>query len=253
MPMATTPPDIGAMLTEKMVLDFLQQHPDFLRRHPELLEILTPPDQKMGGNVLDFQRFALGSLQRGMADMKDRFAGLLSSARDNMSAQSQVHKAALHIMRARDLDQLMEVLTQDLLHYFDVDAVRVGLESRLSEVMDPLFDPDNAMGIRLIAPGTADAILGPHQNVALVPDCDEDPPYGFDYLFSDCADIVSSCAILRLQLAQCGNDGLIAFGVREKGRFHPHLGIELLRFLSDVIALKMDACLLNLDIDDLLM
>lgn len=251
MPM-TSSSDIGATLTEKMVLDFLQQHPDFLRRHPELLEILTPPEQKMGGNVVDFQRFALGSLQRNMADMKDRFDGLLSSARDNMSAQSQVHKAALHVVRARDLDQLMEVLTQDLLHYFDVDAVRVGLESSLSEVMDPLFDPDNAMGIRLLPLQMTDVILGQHQPIAMVADCQQDPPYGFDLIFSDCADLIASCAMLRLQLPGCPHDGLLAFGVREKGRFHPHLGVELLRFLSDVIALKMDACLLHTDIDDLL-
>lgn len=241
--MSTAPTDPAAPLTEKLVLDYLHQHPNFLKQHPQLLEILTPPEQKMGRNVLDFQNYALGSLQKNMAEMKDRFQGLLSSARDNMSVQSQVHKAVLHVLKARNLEQLLEVLTQDLLRYFDVDAVRLVVESNVADMYDSLFDDAQPMSIRFVPMETVDMVLGHHQTVALIADSQLDPPYAYEQIFPDCADMVQSCALLRIYLSRIDRYGLVAFGVREKGRFHPHLGIELLQFLSDVIGHRLDACL----------
>ena len=243
--------DPAAPLTEKLVIDYLNQHPNFLKSHPELLEVLVPPEQQTGKKVLDFQNYALGSLRKNMQEMKDRFQGLLSSARDNMSVQSQVHKAALHVLKARNLDQLIEVLTQDLLRYFDVDAVRLVIESNLADLYEEGLDDGNPMSLRFVPMQTVDLILGPHQPIALVSDSELDPPYAYEQIFFDCADLVQSCALLRIYLSRIDHYGIVAFGVREKGRFHPHLGVELLQFLSEVIAHRLDACLNDADIDRL--
>lgn len=234
------------------VADYLRDHPDFLHKHPDLLEILTPPQQKMGDNVLDFQHYALGALQRGMQSMKDQFEGLLSSARDNMSAQSQIHQAVLEMLRASNLAALLEVITTDLPRYFDVDAVRIVLESDLAELYGATYSEASYSGISFVPTDTVDLALGVDQPAAMVSDTQHDPPYAYDSIFVDCGALIHSCALLRLRLDRIGRDGILAFGVREKQRFHPHQGVDLLRFLADVTAQRLNQSLNEEEVEALL-
>ena len=115
---------LSAEMTKKMVIEYLQGNPDFLAQHPDLFEVLTPPEQKHGRGVIDFQYYAIDHLRRGMRRMKDRFNGLVSSARENMSVQHQVQKAVVSVIGARNLEELLDVLSTDLMNWFDVDVVR---------------------------------------------------------------------------------------------------------------------------------
>lgn len=239
-------------LTETMVVEYLRHNPKFLRKHPELLTTLTPPERQTGDNVLDFQRFALGSLQQDMQLLKDEFDGVLTSARDNMSVQSQIHQAVMHMLKARDLEHLLEVLTMDFLRYFDVDAVRLIIESDVAELYDAYYGTENYSGISFVPVQTVDQVIGSGAFVALVTDTELDPPYAYEDIFVDCAALVQSCALLRIHLDTIDRDGIVGFGVREKGRFHAHQGVELLKFLADVMELRLDQCLNEHEIEKLL-
>lgn len=230
-------------LDEQQVFAYLSSHPEFLRKHPELLEVLTPPEQKMGRNVLDFQRFAMGSLQQNVQELKDKFNGLLGSARDNMSVQSQVHQAVLQILRARDLEQLLETLTIDLARFFDVDVVRIALESDIAELYEANYGEHSYSGLCFLSLDAVDVALGVGRQSLLISDTHNDPPYGYDQIFAECADLVKSCALLRIYLETVDRVGILAFGVRDTGRFHSHQGVELLHFLSEVVALRLGQCL----------
>lgn len=243
--------DKEAGLASDDVLAFLKAHPEFFAQHPEVFEIITPPKQQLGNKVLDFQAYAMQSLQENVQSLKEQFSGLLTSARDNMSAQSQIHQAVLHLMRVRGLEDLLEVITQDFLHYFDVDAVRLVLESELAELYESTYGEMNYSGISFVPLQTVDLTLGTNHLALLIPDTSIDPPYAFEAIFIDCANMVGSCALLRFHLARIDRYGILAFGVREKNHFHMHLGIELLRFLSDAVALRLDQCLSEQEIEAL--
>ncbi|MAR55964.1 MAG: hypothetical protein CMM93_02165 [Rickettsiales bacterium] len=230
-------------LSAEEVKAFLKSQPDFLRQHPDILQHLTPPEQKLGNKVLDFQSFAMQTLQHDMQDLKDKFNGLLSSARDNMSSQSQVHDAVLQLMQAMTLEQVLEVLTQDFMRLFDVDAVRLVLESELAEFYESTYSEINYSGISFVPLQTVDMALGINQTVALAEDTHKDPPYAYEAIFIDCSGLIRSCALLRIHLPKIQRDGILAFGVREKGRFHANQGTDLLRFLSDATAVRLDQCL----------
>lgn len=239
-------------LTETVVLDYLQKNPNFLRHHPELLEVLTPPELQTGHNIIDFQKFALGSLQQDMQSLKDKFNGLLGSARDNMSVQYQVHQAILQLLKARDLEHLLEVLTIDFLRYFDVDAVRLVIESDVAELYESYYGTDSYSGISFAPLMTVDEALGDGATIALVSDCEMDPPYAYETIFAECSRLVRSCALLRIYLEKIGRTGILAFGVREVGRFHAHQGVELLQFLAQVVEWRLDQCLREHEIEKLL-
>ena len=238
---------VGAEMTKKMVIEFLRQHPDFLAQHPDLFEVLTPPEQKHGRGVIDFQYYAIDHLRRGMRKMKDRFNGLVSSARENMSVQQQVQHAVLSVIRARDLEELLEILSTDLIHWFDVDVVRLAMESDAAGLYDTYYNEQNYSGICFVPNGTAQAsLLG--EQVRLIPDTQSQPPIGFEMVFAECSNLVRSCALVRLDLPSLKKPALLAFGVRHADRFHPHQGGELLQFLGQVMAQVLDRCLNQSDL-----
>jgi uncharacterized protein YigA (DUF484 family) len=237
---------LGAEMTKKIVIEFLQSNPDFLAQHPDLFEILTPPEQKHGRGVIDFQYYAIDNLRRGMRRMKDRFNGLVSSARENMSVQTQVQKGVLSIIGARNLEELLEVLTTDLMSWFDVDVVRLAMESDMAGIYETYYHEENYSGICFVPNGTANAsLLG--DEVRLVADTQAEPPIGFEMLFADCSSLVRSCALVRLELKHIGRPAILCFGVRHADRFHPHQGGEMLAFLGEVMSLVLDRCLVESD------
>lgn len=234
-------------MTQHQVMEFLRQHPGFLAEHPDLFEVLTPPEQQHGRGVIDFQYYAIDNLRRGMRRMKDRFQGLVTSARENLSVQQQVQRAIISVVRARTLEELLEVLSSDLMRWFDVDVVRLALESDMAGIYDTYYNESNYSGICFVPKGTADAVLL-GESVRLIADTQGEPPIGFEMLFADCSNLVRSCALVRLQLETIGRPAVLAFGVRHADRFHPHQGGELLGFFGEVMGLVLDQNLCQSDL-----
>lgn len=228
-------------LTDDDVLAYLQAHPDFLARHPELLEVLTPPEAE-DGNIVDLQHYMARALQGQVRNLKDKFEGLVTSSRDNMSTLSQVHASVLRLIKARTLEQLLEVLTIDLTHLFNIDVVRLAMESPVAGQYDTYYSEENYSGIAFVEPGIILAALGDEDHL-LVEDARELVVPGFDQVFEDCSGLVRSYALLRLRLPRTKRDALLAFGERHTGRFHPGQGVELLTFLARIVEHRLDQSL----------
>ncbi|MEJ0010917.1 MAG: DUF484 family protein [Alphaproteobacteria bacterium] len=238
---------LGVEMTKKLVIEYLRQHPDFLAQHPDLFEILTPPEQKHGRGVVDFQYYAIDHLRTGMRKMKDRFNGLISSARENLSVQQQVQRAVLSVIGATNLEELLEVLTTDLVNWFDVDVVRLAMESDMAGLYDTYYNEENYSGICFVPNGTAAAtLLG--EEVRLIPDTQAEPPIGFEMVFAECSSLVRSCALVKLTMPDLKRPAILAFGVRHADRFHQHQGGELLAFLGQVMSVTLDRCLRQSDL-----
>lgn len=240
---------LSAEMTKKLVIEFLRSHPDFLAQHPELFEVLTPPEQQHGRGVIDFQYYAIDHLRLGIRKMKDRLGGVITSARENMSVQQQVQKAVLSVIRTRTLEELLEVLSTDLIHWFDVDVVRLAMESDAAGLYDTYYNESNYSGICFVPNGTAQAaLLG--EKVRLIADTQAQPPIGFEMIFAECSNLVRSCAFVRLELSEIKRPAILAFGVRHADRFDPHQGGELLSFLGEVMSIVLDHALRQSDLLD---
>jgi uncharacterized protein YigA (DUF484 family) len=234
-------------MTKKMVIEYLRSHPDFLADNPEVLEALIPPEQNHGRGVVDFQFYAIDHLRSTMRRFKERFQKLVASAQDNMSTQHQVHQAALSILHARNIEQLLEAMTSDLMHWFDTDVVRLCLESELAGLTETYYSEANYSGICFVPSGTSRASLL-NEDVRLIADTQSEPPIGFEMIFADCSSLVRSCALLRLDMPGMGRSAILAFGVRRTGHFHPHQAKDLLAFLAAVMAIKLEECLARGDL-----
>jgi uncharacterized protein YigA (DUF484 family) len=172
---------------KQQVVDYLRKHPDFFKNNIELFETLLPPEVNHGGNVVDLQHHMVGKLQKGMNSLKTKYEGLIVSSRDNMSTLHQVHEAALTLMRAPGLEQLLEVVAMDLPALFNVDIVRLGIESEAAEFYENKFGEENASGVSILEAGLVDKALGKEKSTLLVADTAKKFVYGFEQIFVSCS------------------------------------------------------------------
>jgi len=207
------------------VLRFLRRNPDFLFRNPEILEELKAPFRSAGSGVIDLQHFMVERLRGDMARLRADQDDLVSTSRDNLSNQSRIHKAVLALLGAPTFEQLIEVVTIDFAMLLDVDVACLCIETQ--------GEPNRrimAGGVHLIEPGTVDALFGRTRDVMLRTDVTGDPE-----IFAGAAGLVRSDALVRLAVSKATPPGLIAFGTRHPGYFHPGQGTELLTFLARVL------------------
>ena len=211
--------------TAAQVIDYLRRHHDFLLRHPEALDGQLPPGRDRGHQVVDIQRVMVTKLNRDMARMRSDQDDLVANSRDNLVTQNRVHQAVLSLLAGRSLEHLIEIVTTDLLVLLDVDVVTVCIEAT-----DERLRGLGIEGVQAIPPGTVDAMLGVGRDSLLRDDIIGDP-----MLFGAGAGLVRSDALLRLTPSPSAPPGLLVFGTRHPGYFHPGQGTELLHFLVRVL------------------
>ena len=208
-------------LTEDAVLDYLHRNPDLLTNNPALLESLTEA-ARFDGNVVDMQHLMLNRLREENTRLRDAHASIVGTARDNRSAQLQVHAAVLQILAARSFEKLIHTVTADLPLVLEVDAVTICLEAG-----DVPIPRAYASGLRSIPEGAIERHLGPGRDIALSCDITADQK-----IFGAAMGLVRSQALVRLNMGSQAPKGLLAIGSRDVDTFHQGQGTELIGFLA---------------------
>ena len=212
-----TAADVGA---------YLSANPDFIADHPEILDSLVPDRRDFGGGVVDMQGILIDRLRSENKRFRSSHDDLLATGRANLASQSRIHGAILSLLEVRSFRELMDVATTDLAIKLDVDVVILGVENENG------IAERSVSGIRLLAPGTVDRLMGEGQDLVLNPHC-----RGRKVLYGPAKGLVSSEALLRLHASPEAPTGLLALGTRHGGRFDPEQGTELLGFLAQVLEL----------------
>ena len=219
-------------ITEDQVEDFLRDHPDFLTQHSALLDVMTPPMRWSGDKVVDMQSFMLDRLRGEQIDLQDAANLLISTTRANMMIQTRTHAAAIALLGAEDLEQLIHATCFDLPLLLDVDAVSLCFETG-----DKGHPGLGSIDIRWFAPGTIDTVLGSGEDYAKLLEYTSDD----GAVFGEAAGIVQSAALARIGPGGTLPAGLLALGSRTRGAFHGGQGTDLLIFLARVL----ENCLLR--------
>jgi uncharacterized protein YigA (DUF484 family) len=221
-PVAAAPPADES--TERAIARYLQAHPDFVVRHPSVMQALVPPSVDHGRGVVDFQRYMVARLQTDLDQVNGEKTALIQTVRANAQVQGRIHAAALALVEARSLGQLIEILTCDLMPVLDVDVIAMAVESNGVDVPHVA-----SSGIRIVAPGAVSARLG-RRNVVLRGGIAGDPE-----IYGPGAGLIKSEALLRLDISRRTPTGLVAFGSRDPNLFHDGQGTEHIAFLSGVL------------------
>jgi uncharacterized protein YigA (DUF484 family) len=219
--------------TAAQVIAYLRRHPDFLLRHPELLDLQEAPARHRGATVVDLQQAMVEKLRRDVARLRADQDEIIANSRDNLNTQERIHQAALALLEAESFEQFIEIVTGDLVLMLDVDVVNLCIE-----MTDLSLNRSSVDGVLILERGAVDRIMGKSRGILLRDDVEGDPE-----IFGGCADMVRSDALLRLQISPAAPHGLVAFGTRHPGYFHPGQATELLGFLGKIIEFGIRAWL----------
>lgn len=214
---------------EARVAAFLRDHPDFLLKNPDLAAALAAPAPQQG-KVVDFQAFQLQAAQHSARGVQERLDAMVEFCRASATAQSRSQQAVLKLLRARSLEQVLSVVSQDLQALYNLDVLRLAVESP-----DVWFNPEDfGSGPVFVPPGAvAHALEG--KKSRMVADAEiENVPF-LPAIFTECLPLARSCALLAVPVENHQRPAVLAFGVRHAGRFQPGQGVEPLAFVAEVL------------------
>lgn len=242
-------------LSADAVRDYLLKHPDFFLAHGDILEQLQFPVQEHGQEkILDFRSHAISKLQNSITQERKKIEDLVVSVRDNASVQAQAQSAIMSLLRARNLEEILQIIAQDIPALFDADVVRLAMESDAPELYETSLHDVDYSGIIFVPFGTSNVLLGSHTHFASQDISLEDELTGeaVEYIFTESSWLVRSCVILPIHLSHSNHDALLAFGSRNVARFQMNQGVESYRFLTQVLQERLDACLRDTGIEPII-
>jgi len=209
------------------VAAYLQRHPDFLNEHPELIELLTPPERRLGTGVLDMQTFMMARLRNKLAETELANKRLQALGQDNLRSQTLVQAASIALLGARNFEHLIDSIVTRLPNLLDIEASSLCVENG-----QPLPGRADLVGIRVLKPGAIDRIVGTGREIRLSADTPASRA-----LFGLAAPRVRSVALARLSFGPGCSPGMLALGSAKPEGFAPSQGTELLTYFARIVEL----------------
>ena len=220
-------PQVEEELSEDLVAEYLQSHPDFFERHQSLLTNLRVP-HRTGGAVSLVER-QVSTLRQKNLHLERKLRDLVEVARSNDMLAEKVHELATQLLAAGSRSQAVGVAEELLRSSFNADnAVLVLFETdKVGE-----FKKQNRF-LRLIERN--DSALGPFRtflqsNTArcgLIRDSQR------DFLFGADSPEIGSAALIPL--GENAATGFLAIGSRDADYFHPGKSMDFLSRLGDLL------------------
>ena len=203
----------------------------YLKAHPDVLADLFPAPQDKTETVVDFQHHLIDRLRTTLDERTADHSALVDASRGNLASQQQVHNAVLAIMRAGDMDALARIFAHELPDILRVDMALLCLDRRQGSQA-------GRDGVRALAPTVLNTLLDADQSVRLsVVD------HASDAVFGPAANLIKSQAVMRLDPGEGFYTVIFVLGDRHANTFEPGQGTQLLRFLGDVVSIKLQQIL----------
>lgn len=210
-------------LTDDQIAAFLRDNPDFFVRNPDMCDVLHVPKATSGKGIVDFQHFLVERLKADKTAINAQQKEIIESVRANMNNQTRIHKAVLVLLEARSFEEFIHNILTDLTAILNVDITALAIEASQGEI------PHVQHGIRLLPEGTLDTWLK-GKEVLL-----ENNIAGLEEVYGGGAGLVSSQALVRINISLDTPPALLAFGSRNSKSFMPGQGTEQIIFLAHVV------------------
>lgn len=208
--------------TIEAVEGYLREHPDFFHHRTELLSLLSIP-HAVGGAVSLIER-QVSLLRERNLQLEAKLRELVDVARQNEELSTRLHRLALALMDAEDLNDVINNTIELLRGEFsDTEVVLrvLGTESDRGEVSSSQsMDPD-----------ASDRLFGPLFS-ARRPVCGDLTREQTTFLFAD--QPIRSAVFIPLSEGR--RLGVLALGSPEAQRFHSGMGTLFLGYLGELVS-----------------
>jgi len=207
-------------LDEDQVREWLNAHPDFLKENAELLADAAAPKRQSGDGVVDMQSFLVERLQNEVKRLTEQQEMFVGAARQNQLIQNRVHHSVQALLSATGFAHFIHILTQDLPEILEVDVITLCIED------GPIPLPEMT-GLQRLKSGSVERANWRGGQILMRPLASKSKA-----IFGPAMDLVTSDALIRLEIPSLHAEAMLAIGSREENHFHPDQGTELLSFLA---------------------
>ena len=222
--------ELETKLTSSQVAAYLQQHPGFFEQHLDLLHHMTVPHPT--GSAVSLISKQLELFRKRHHDLENKLNELIEIAQENDALFSRMHELTLVMLEASTLEDAVAALYKVLSDCFLTDfvALRIFQHNPGSPVANLFVEPNNE-NLQLFARELAEN----------QPRCGRPTMAQGQFLFGETAVDVKSCAIIPMTFNNL--QAIVAFGSREKDRFHYSMGNLFLTQMGEIIGTRLTALL----------
>ncbi|MBT8099554.1 MAG: DUF484 family protein [Gammaproteobacteria bacterium] len=215
-------------LSDTVVHDYLESHPDFFERHPNLLRAMQLPHAS--GDAVSLVERQVSMLRQKELKLERQLKELIAVARDNDVLAAKIHELTLQLLSASDLGGTIVAIEE---------AVRAGFNADQAVIIlfgDPDAFRDIDAGRFFRAVTRDDAALKPFATFldSKNPRCGRVRNSQLEFLFRDDAGDIGSLALIPLEARS--EIGFLAIGSADADRFHPGMSIDFLARVGDLVA-----------------
>ncbi len=221
-----------ARISEKEVMNFLQQNPDFFDTYPHVLADIKL--QHISGKAVSLIERQVAVLREQRKKLKRQLQDLVDIARANDDLDQRLHQLTLRLIDCRRLGDVLEMLKHYLQRDFAVDAVTLRLRSIPGRSDLAAFEEFNDDAGNVFD-GFA-RLVNEHKPV-----CGRFRPEQMRQLFTIGAGSIGSAALIPLH--DLPVFGMLAVGSVDAQRFHPEQGTVFLTQLGELVSRALRVCI----------
>ena len=207
-------------MTPDAVATYLQDHPEFFERYADMLaEIYIPHPH--GGRAIPIGERQILTLRDRAKQLETRLREVIQFGEENDAIGEKVHRLALALVSARDLQTLAGAVDYNLREDFAIPHVAL-----------KLWRGDNAH---------ASEELRTYAGSLTVPYCGSHVPREIAAeLFGEAAPLLQSFSVITLTAD--GPFGVLALGSEDSKRFYPEMGILYLKRIGELVTAAVLRC-----------
>jgi uncharacterized protein YigA (DUF484 family) len=208
-------------MTPDAVANYLKQHPEFFEQYADLLaEIFTPHPH--GGRAISISERQILTLREKSKRLEAKLAELLEFGEENDAIGEKVHRLALTLLAAGNIENAIESLYFNLREDFSVPHIALRLW------LPPLApDLPESVAVSDASREFAASLANPY--------CSAQPIVDTADWFGEAAPLLKSYAYVALRSGE-QPFGLLVLASEDAQRFYPEMGTLYLKRIGELLA-----------------
>lgn len=202
------------------VARYLQDHPEFFEQYADTLATINIPHPH-GGRAIPLSERQIVSLREKNKVLEAKLRELVQFGEENDAIGERVHRVALELMKAPNLDALLKALYYNLREDFSVPHVAVRLWSDWDHPPAPEFGAAS-QEVKVFA----DSLAHPY--------CSAKAMFETGQWFGEDEAVVKSFAYIPMREQKIF--GLLALASEDPQRFYPEMGTLYLKRLGELVS-----------------
>jgi len=199
---------------------YLQDHPEFFEEHADVLGDIHVPHPHAGGTIPLSER-QIVSLREKTRILEAKLRELVQFGEENDALGERVHRAAIELVRALDLEAMLRVIYYNLREDFAVPHVGIRLWSKPDHPPLAEFGPAS-QEVRVFA----ESLSHPY--------CSAKSMFETGQWFGEAEPILKSFAYVPLRAEKLF--GLLVLASEDPQRFYPEMGTLYLKRLGELVS-----------------